>query len=57
MTGHDMQKANDTKAAEADAALVTTFALGAHQPDSVEPDGGELAAAMVYFSTVADPKI
>ena len=56
MAGHDIQNVNETKTTKADAAMVTAIAVGAHEPDTVEPDGGELAAAMVYFYMFADPK-
>ena len=53
MAGTDFQKVNETRTADADAAFVTAFAVGAHEVDTVEPDGGELAAAMAYLATVA----
>ena len=54
MAGTDFQNVNETRTAEADAALVTAFGIGAHEVDTVEPDGGELTAAMAYLATVAD---
>ena len=53
MAGPDFLEVNETMTAEADAALVTAFAVGAHEVDTVEPDGGELTAAMAYLATVA----
>ena len=53
MAGTDFQKVNETRTADADAAVVTAFAIGAQEVDTVEPDGGELAAAMAYLATVA----
>ena len=52
MAGPDFQKVNETMTTEADAARMTAFAVGAHEVDTVEPDGGELAAAMAYLATV-----
>lgn len=57
MTGTDFQNLNESRTAEADAALVTTFAVGAHDVDTVEPDGGELAAAMAYLAAVVGTNI
>lgn len=54
MAGPDFQKVNETRTAEADAALMTAFGGSAHELDTVEPDGGDLAAAMAYLATVAD---
>ena len=53
MARPDFQKVNETRTADADAAVVTAFAIGAHEVDTVEPDGGDLAAAMAYLATVA----
>ena len=57
MAGHDTQEINDISAADAGMALVAAFVAGAQELDTDQPDGGELAAAMVYLATVADPSI
>ena len=54
MTGPDFQNVNETRSTEADAALMTAFVVGAHEIDTVEPDGGDLAAAVAHLATVAD---
>ena len=55
MTGLDIQNVNETEISEANAALVSAFAAGAHEPDTVEPDGGVLTAALVHLAAIADP--
>lgn len=57
MTGHDTQEINETGSAVAGMVLVAAFVAGAQQLDTDQPDGGELAAAMVYLATVADPSL
>ena len=57
MAGQNTQDINDTNAADASMVLVVAFLAGAHEPDTDQPDGGELAAAMVYLASLADPSI
>jgi hypothetical protein len=53
MAGSDFQNVNETRTTEADVALVTAFVVGAHEVDTIEPDGGELAVAAAFLATVA----
>ena len=57
MAGHDTREINDISAADAGMALVAACVAGAQELDTDQPDGGELAAAMVYLATVADPSL
>ena len=57
MVGPDFQKIGETRTAEAAAGLMTAFGIGAHEVDTVEPDGGDQAAAIEYPATVADSNI
>lgn len=57
MAGQDTQDINENDAADSSMALVAAFVAGAHEPDTDQPDGGELAIAMAYLATVTDPSI